>query len=198
MAIPGIIENQTGWQAVADPTYTPQTQPWHHRLLGKPPQRMQPPSVKATDFIDKAVADHAGRFVAAVKAILGSDTVASGGLGNPDTIRSSLISHLYKRLLAMRTVDDSLVELETAKATAIPGSDDVIDKMSAVIADSLQKSVIHPTEDVETLANQVRLRDMRHRLPQMANELEDGTVESLDTVAAHIQALCDLDTTVNL
>lgn len=196
MAVAGIIENHTGWKAVVDPDYQVQPLAWHQRLLGKRPPRAAPPSVKAADFIDTDVADHADRFVESVKRILSSDTVISGGLGDPQRLHTALIGYLYKQLVAMRTVDDSVVELHRAQSTATTGTEHVIEEMSGVIADGLERTVLEPTRTVEALASQVSLRDMQHRLPHMAQQMEGEHIDSLDAVSARLQALLDLDTTM--
>lgn len=201
MAIPGLIENYSGWTEVVDPNFEqPNASTWS-RLLRKRPERSLPPSVKVADFISPDIRHAADTFFNATKAILTSTTVAHGGLGNPDQIQHLLTSQLYNRLVAMRTLDETFVEISAVDTSTTDTSTEIAQQMRTLAKETFTTAVEAPTKEIEDLANQVKLRDMQHRLPQLSEKLDGDSLtghnlDNLEFLAARLQALCDLDTTI--
>lgn len=201
MAIPGLIEDFSGWKEVVDPDFqAPDTTFWS-RLLKKRPTTAPYPSIKPTDFINPSIAKSADTFVNATKTILTSDTVATGGLGDPQDIQFLLTRQLYSRLQAMLVVDDAFVEIEGVETGTAKNAAEVARKMRTLATETLETSVTNPTREIEDLANQVTLRDMQDRLPQLSEKLGDDNLggqqlDNLDFLAARLKALCELETSI--
>lgn len=198
MATPGIIENAQGWRRVINPDDTAPTRGFLGGLFktAKTPRHI-PESVAREDFVDPDIRAKADDLVNAVKTIVESDTLASGGLGDPDTVTQSMLGFLFRRLSGMRTADNAVMELADTQARTggLEGADKLLSQMESVVADTLETNVIAPTEEMVRLAGQISLRDGAARIPGMAAELERDRLDSMDAVAGRISAICDLPIT---
>ena len=201
MAIPGLIEDYSGWKEVVDPTFEQPTTSFWSRLAKKRPKATTYPSIKLTDFINPGIAQCADTFVNATKTILTSETVATGGLGDAQDIQFLLTRQLYSRLKAMLVVDDAFVEIEGVEGGTAKNAAEVALQMRTSATETLETSVTNPTREIEDLANQVTLRDMQNRLPQLSEKLGDDNLggqqlDDLDFLAARLKALCELETSL--
>lgn len=195
MATAGIIEGSTTWRRVVDPVSAAKKTPTGLTLFFKRPDRFDAPKqVSRTDFLTDDIRTVADKFVADVKTIIESDTLADGYLGEPSDVTTALVSYLYNRLAGMLEADDALVHLTQARASnhGVEGAEELLARMETAVKDTVRVSVTDVVDEMEHLANQVRLLDLQIGMPQIVADREKNRIGSLNEVAGRISAICDL------